>query len=258
MLLLEDRIAIGALVWSDDYWIPTVDLTTAPSTSICYSTSYNSGINWIYIILPVAASTIIWLTLFLPWRLHLVTRLSVPNVDRFTELGESRKDVTAEYTRLLERSTSPFSFLFNDYQRSYSSYKSIYMLVKLINVVLIVILSTSNCLFLNRSAKYTAIIRTACQLVVMTIFLASSLFYQPFIAALSNASDRVSRIAYVLVALFGLLVALDVPGEGILAGPMTTFVEVVSYSFSGYFAIVATCVSSFPPPPVNWRVDDTL
>lgn len=114
------------------------------------------------------------------------------------------------------------------------------MLVKLVNILLIVVLSPNNCLFFNRSPSSIAIVRSGSQLAVMTVFLGLSLRVQPFMAALSNASDRVSRIAYVIIALLGLLVALDIPGVTILGGVVATLVEVVSYSFSGYFAVIAT------------------
>jgi hypothetical protein len=151
-----------------------------------------------------------------------------------------------------------------EYRRPYASYKTIYMMIKLVNVLLLVIISTSNCVFLNRSPTYVAVVRSSCQLVIMSIFLAASFIVKPvssrlifthhsdsfhfiyrlcttqFIWQLSNSSDQVSRLAYAVVALFGLFVALDLPGSAIFGNQLMILVEVTSYLSSGYFALIST------------------
>lgn len=80
------KLAIGAMAWTSDFWpVPNPYLTTdnpvfvplgdptvfyAPD-AFCYKTTMliPSGIhnfNWAYVILPVAISTLFWLTFFLP------------------------------------------------------------------------------------------------------------------------------------------------------------------------------------------------
>lgn len=107
-------MSISALVWGDDYWTVPVDDLANLNGPRCYTTKIDSNsFNWAYILLIVAGSTIIWLTLWLPYRLYTVTRLVAPKVDRYTELGLPRKDCAEEYERLVELDQSPFNFLFN-------------------------------------------------------------------------------------------------------------------------------------------------
>lgn len=68
--------------------------------------------NWAYLILPVSAFTIVWLTFFLPWRLYWVAKKEAPVVDPWTEMGEKRKDLNGEYQKLVDVDRSPFSFLY--------------------------------------------------------------------------------------------------------------------------------------------------
>jgi hypothetical protein len=69
--------------------------------------------NWAYIVLPVSGWVVCWLTIWFPIRLWNVIGQLVPRVDRYTELGEKRQEVDAEYSRLLERDKHPFNFLYN-------------------------------------------------------------------------------------------------------------------------------------------------
>lgn len=71
-----------------------------------------ANFNFAYLVLPIALSTVCWLTIWLPWRLHRIVQAAAPRVDPYTEFGERRRDVTGEYERLLELDTSPFSFLY--------------------------------------------------------------------------------------------------------------------------------------------------
>ena len=136
------KIAISALVWTSDYWpVPNPYLTSdspapaplGPSNTFyeplnfCYRTTMLRpagflglrNFNWAYIILPVAALTVGWLTIFLPWRLYRLAVDSAPVPDHFTELGERRKDLNVEYQRLIDRDRSPFSFLYRGALRGY-------------------------------------------------------------------------------------------------------------------------------------------
>lgn len=128
------KLAIGALVYTDDYWPVTNPYTLydsdAPSPpplgaastfydpmDFCYRTTMKrrqgvENLNFAYVLLPIAAVVILVLSLWLPWRLWKVVEQEKPTVDGWTELGEKRRDENAEYERLLEVDPSPFSFLY--------------------------------------------------------------------------------------------------------------------------------------------------
>lgn len=112
MYLPLSKISIGALAWSSDYWALPYDPYTlygdnpvipplgpadefyAP-LDFCYKTTMRipSGLNyfnWAWVIVVVAALTVVWLTCWLPWHLYRVVEASVPKVDKYTELGELR------------------------------------------------------------------------------------------------------------------------------------------------------------------------
>lgn len=122
------KLAIGALVFTDDYW-PIAnpylatgqdkpDLGTAreafyPPLDFCYRTSMRrDSIDWTFLLLPISALVILTLSLWLPWRLWSVINCEKPKVDAWTELGERRRNLNAEYQRLLDVDPSPFSFLY--------------------------------------------------------------------------------------------------------------------------------------------------
>lgn len=128
------KLAIGALVYTDDYWPATnpytlydSDTPSPPplgpastfydSMDFCYRTTMKrrqgvKNLNFAYVLLPIAAVVIPILSIWLPWRLWKVVEQERPKVDRWTELGEKRRDEDGEYERLLEVDPSPFSFLY--------------------------------------------------------------------------------------------------------------------------------------------------
>ncbi|GAA5993201.1 hypothetical protein JCM10908_004503, partial [Rhodotorula pacifica] len=124
------KLAIGALVFTDDYWpvanpyLASGQDTPNPSPlgpdkefyaplEFCYRTTMRSDtINLAFVLLPVAGIVILALSIWLPWRLRSVINHEKPRVDAWTELGERRRDRNAEYQRLLETDPSPFSFLY--------------------------------------------------------------------------------------------------------------------------------------------------
>lgn len=114
------------------------------------------------------------------------------------------------------------------------------MLVKLVNILLVVLLTKDNCIFRSYTASSLTVIRQASLLGFMTLFLIADTFSKPFIDMISNNSDRVSRIGFVVLALLGLLVALNVPFKATLAGPITIAVDIISYGFNLYFSIIGT------------------
>lgn len=114
-----------------------------------------------------------------------------------------------------------------DYRRRWASFKAIYLLIKLANILLIVIISKNNCLFRSRTAVYLSVVRQGSLLAFMTLFLLAMVVSKPFVDLCSNNSDTVSRVGYVLIALIGLLVALDVPGKEVLNGGCLIAVNVI-------------------------------
>lgn len=123
------KISIGALVWTSDFWaienyyastdspevssLGALDVFRDP-LDFCYTTSMRrAGFNWAIPILIVAAVTVLVVTIWFPLRLWSVVRREVPRVDPYTELGERRKDIKAEYERLLQHDKSAFSFVYN-------------------------------------------------------------------------------------------------------------------------------------------------
>lgn len=114
------------------------------------------------------------------------------------------------------------------------------MLVKLVNILLIVLLTKENCIFRNHTRARLSVVRQATLLVFMALFLLADTISKPFVNYISNNSDRVSRIGFVLIALIGLLVALKVPGNGAFGGWVLVLVSVVVYGFNGYFTVIGT------------------
>ncbi|BGP65895.1 hypothetical protein NBRC10512_004184 [Rhodotorula toruloides] len=251
------KLAIGALVYTDDYWPVSNPYTLydsdAPSPpplgpaatyynpmDFCYRTTMRrrqglKNLNFAYVLLPIAAVVILVLSLWLPWRLYKVIEEKKPKVDGWTELGERRKDENAEYERLLEADPSPFSFLYCDYRRSWACFRSIYLVVKLINVLLVVLIQKDNCAFRSFSATHLSVIRQGCLFAFMCLFCVLSAVSSPFLDIPSNSSDLVSRFGYVILAMLGLLAAVKIP----YTDPATIAVNVVIYGFSAYFIVIS-------------------
>ncbi|PRQ70885.1 hypothetical protein AAT19DRAFT_11042 [Rhodotorula toruloides] len=188
-----------------------------------------------HVLLPIAAVVILALSLWLPWRLYKVVEEEKPKIDGWTELGERRKDDNAEYERLLEADPSPFSFLYCDYRRPWACFRSIYLVVKLINVLLVVLIQKNNCAFRSFSTTYLSVIRQGCLFAFMCLFCILSAFSSPFLDIPSNSSDLVSRLGYVILAMLGLLAAVKIP----YTDPATVAVNVVIYGFSAYFIVIS-------------------
>ena len=111
------------------------------------------------------------------------------------------------------------------------------MLVKLVNILLICLLTKNNCLFRSHTSHSLGIIRESSLLGFMAIFLLADTVSKPFLGYLSNNSDRVSRIGFVAIAFIGLMVALGVDGEAALGGAVLILVEVITYLFNIFFAL---------------------
>jgi len=198
-----------------------------------------SDFNWAWIIVPTAASTILWLTIYFPIRLWQVIGKSVPRVDVYTEMGEKRGDIEAEYERQLLLDRNALSFLYNVYRRKWAGFKAIYMAVKLANVLCVTIFSKDNCLFRNSKRQHIDVIRQIVQLSMMTAFLGLQTIASPNLDRIMNNSDWISRSGYVLISLIGLIAAINVSKSAMLNGWVVLLVTGTVYAFNCYFAVVS-------------------
>lgn len=126
-------MAVHVLVWSQDLWVvpnpytnatsfPPIVPTLGPSNvyrdplDFCWTTTMDRNqVNYAPFLVIIAIVTVATLAIWFPIELQRVVKMSVPKVDRYTELGRRRNNVEldGEYQRLLLRDHSPFAFLYN-------------------------------------------------------------------------------------------------------------------------------------------------
>ncbi|GEM10952.1 hypothetical protein Rt10032_c13g4969 [Rhodotorula toruloides] len=262
------KLAIGALVYTDDYWpvnnpyiMYDSDSPSPPplgpastyfdSMDFCYRTTMKhrqgfKNLNFAYVLLPIASVVILTLSVWLPWRLYRVIEQEKPKVEGWTELGERRKDKNAEYERLLEVDPSPFSFLhcgaslilvfdLSSFLGGPQIIADHGLIVKLVNVLLVVLIQKNNCAFRSFAANHFSVIRQGCLFTFMCLFLGLSAFSSPYLDIRSNSSDLISRFGYVILAMLGLFAALKFPHTD----PATAATNVVIYGFSAYFIVIS-------------------
>ncbi|GAA6010574.1 hypothetical protein JCM11491_002978 [Sporobolomyces phaffii] len=256
------KLALSALFWERGYW-PSELFGTATVDDQCFTTvprGHRGGtFNCAIVILPVAFAVLVTLGGWFPMRMFRVVERSKLAVDRWTELGELRRDKRGEYERLLDKDPSPYSFLYREYRREWASFRSIYMSVKLVNVFIVVLISADNCVFLDRySESKLDVIRQATLFVFMTAFFALDVYSRPQLDEISNRSDRISRLGYVGISLCGLLVALGVPGRRFWDGSAIVVINAFSYSFNFYFAMVGTQIARRFIKRVRRRLDFSI
>ncbi|GAA5907037.1 uncharacterized protein JCM6883_006120 [Sporobolomyces salmoneus] len=235
------KLSLSALFWERGYW-PSELFDSDPQNDRCFTTIPlgGNGFNSAIVIFPVALLVLGLLAGWFPIRMYRVVQGAKPSVDEWTELGELRRDKKGEYERLLDRDPSPFSFLYREYRREWAAFRSIYMLVKLVNVFIVVLISTDNCVFLNFDETKLDIIRQGTLFAFMSAFFLLDVYSRPQLDKISNRSDRISRFGYVGVSLCGLLVALSVPGKSVWDGSAIVVINAFSYTFNFYFAIIST------------------
>lgn len=183
------KVCVGALVWSSDFWaIPNPyvstdnpDLATdtpegrRAQSDFCYTTTMEAqNFNWAWLVLPFAGLTILWLTIFFPIRLATAVSRAVPKVDPFNDMGEKRRDMDAEYERLLEEDKHPLAFIYAFYRRPWCGFKSVVMAIKLANVLALTILSKDTCLFRHTKRSTMNIASQVVQLDVMVCLLCTA------------------------------------------------------------------------------------
>jgi hypothetical protein len=96
------------------------------------------------------------------------------------------------------------------------------------------------------------------QFALMSAFLLSGVVARPFLASIANNSDVVSRVSYVTVNLFGLLVALNVPRKELLNGVLLEVVTVLALAIVCYFAIIGTLSAQRIVKRLQHRLDFSI
>jgi hypothetical protein len=245
------KLSLDALVWSSDYWpsnannqFATDPITWRDPADICYTTTMRKDeFNWAYIIMTVAAMAVILYTLWFPYQMRRTISTLLPRVPQYNELGHKRSkdDLNAGYIRLLQRDSSPLSFMYQAYKREWGNYKPLYLLFfKFSNIFVISVFVQDNCLWRKYDAKKIAVVQQCILIVMQTILLIVHIAVRPFIDQISNRSELVSRVGYVIDDLIGLFVVTQVKhAQKIDAGLLYT-VYVFTYGGNIYFALANT------------------
>ncbi len=131
------KFSIDILAWQASWWpVPnpySYDSDTipdlpplGPSTiyrdplDFCWTTTMRKDeFNYAYLLIPSAALSIIFYTLWFPYRMVMVIRQMLPRVPKYNELGHKRSaaEMEKEYYRLVGNDKSPLNFMYNAYRR---------------------------------------------------------------------------------------------------------------------------------------------
>ncbi|KAG9029422.1 hypothetical protein FRB95_005315 [Tulasnella sp. JGI-2019a] len=260
LYLPVSTLTVHALVWTSDFWPvanPYLNATTfppvvpplGPSTEFrdpldfCYTTTMRQdSFNWAPFVIICSLLSFASVTVYVPIRLWLTTTRCLPVVERFSALGRPRNEIEMEheYQRLLDRDPNPVSFLYNDFRRTWGTYKSIYLVMKLVALLTVAVIDPNNCLFRNNSRTTIAAIRQSVLLAEMIIALIMQSVLVPFVDPISNASEWTSRAGYVVTSLLGLISVLKPSTATLLTGPVLYIVYIVNYGLNLYFALIHT------------------
>ncbi|KPV73435.1 uncharacterized protein RHOBADRAFT_55175 [Rhodotorula graminis WP1] len=245
LFLPLSKLAIGAVTWTDDFWVVEnpydalgvdgpapaplgpADMYYAPM-DFCWRTTMRRrdgarNINAAYALVPLAVVVLVLLALWFPWRMWQLVRREAP-------------------------------FLYRDYRRKWAAFRSIYLIFKLVNVILVVLIQKNNCLFREYGETYLSVVRQGCVLGLVALFCIASAISSPYLTRISNSSDIVSRIGYVFLALLGLLSALSAPGTD----PAVIAVNVVVYSLNIYFTLIGLGLSQRLVKKARRRLDSSI
>ncbi|KDN51310.1 hypothetical protein K437DRAFT_221651 [Tilletiaria anomala UBC 951] len=254
------KLSVDALTWSSAWWVVAnpytadVDNPSLPPLGdahlyrdpldFCWTTTMRKDeFNFAWIILPFAILSILFYTLWFPYRMLVTIKAMLPRVAEYNELGHKRSEAAMQekYYLLLSRDKSPLNFMYNAYRRRWGFYKPLYILCfKLVNTFIIAFFTKSNCVWRSFAAKTMLVSQQIVLLVVMSILCVIHFFLQPFVDAISNRSEMVSRFGYVATAIIGLLVALQVDGSTVYNTTILYIVEGVMYTLTIYFSLAGT------------------
>lgn len=265
------KLAVDALVWSADFWPTNQGQTSShPDDSAvwrdakdyCYTTTMRlDGFNWAWVILPLAAFTVLCYTIAWPLYMGTVILRMRPVFGRYNELGikRSRQDMRAEYDRQLASDKSPLRFLYNGYRKEHAAYLPIHIIAfKLTGVLIVCLVAQGNCLFHNKDGMSMLVAQQVALIFFQLCLLALHLSTQPFNDAVSNRSELFARVSYVATATVGLLVALRVNGSNIWNSYIMWILQGISYGSSAYFALVTTAFVAHATKRVQNRLDFSL
>ncbi|KAK0549905.1 hypothetical protein OC845_002888 [Tilletia horrida] len=270
------KLAVDTLVWHIDFWVfnPTQGSQDLPSSlpplgdsdhyrdplDFCYTTTMRKDkFNFAWLLLPVAVLSLIFFTIGLPIRMVQVLRRLRPHVSEYNEMGLKRtpEEMDIEYQRLLGKDKSPLIFMINGYRRRWAFYKPIYILCfKFTNVLVISSLTRNNCLWRFQHAKTMQLVQQGILIGLMSFLLGIHVYIKPFVDMISNRSEMVSRICYVLTALLGLVVALR--GSSVYQSTLLYIVLGCSYLFNFYFALAGTSIFEHAVKRAQQRLDFSI
>ncbi|KAJ7630901.1 hypothetical protein FB45DRAFT_833713 [Roridomyces roridus] len=271
-------MAIHVLVWSSDLWVipnPYTNATTFPPQvpplgpsseyrdplDFCWTTTMKRDeVNWAPALVILALIVIGSLTVWFPVALHRIIKQSVPEVDRYSELGRLRssKEMDNEYYRMLSRDRNPFSFLYSGFRRNWGTYELVYLLAKLSALLVVAVIDSDNCFFRSLSRTAVPITRQVLLLLLTLGFFAAQCMLGPFLDPMSNASEWISRLNYVTTAALSLAVALNVPGQDILNTYVLYAVYVITYGFTFYFTIINKSLMQQAIKRLTRRIDFSI
>lgn len=271
------KLAFDAVVWNVDYWpldaqgkatkSDTVQHPGDPSLwrdplDFCYTTTMRRDqFNWAYVVVSVAALTIISYTLWFPYQMRRTILTLLPRVPEYNELGNKRSkdEIDAEYTKLLQRDSSPLNFMYNAYKREWGNYKPLYLLLfKFSNMLLISVFTQNNCLWRRFEAKTMLITQESVLIAVQTVLLIVHLVVRPFLDEISNRSELVSRSGYVINSILGLLVALQLKDSQLYNTWVLYIVYAFTYSGNIYFSLAGTSWMGHLVKRLQRRIDFSI
>ncbi|KAF5385209.1 hypothetical protein D9615_001490 [Tricholomella constricta] len=269
---------VHVLVWSQDLWVvpnPYTNATIYPpavpplgpaneyrdALDFCWTTTMKRNqVNYAPVVIILAAIVFIFLTIWFPIALRRVIKVSVPKVDKFTELGRPRNNIAmdGEYHRLLSRDRNAFAFLYSGFRRGWGTYESTYLGAKLSTLFIIAVIDPDNCLFRSLSRSHLPIVRQVLLLVCTIGFFVAQCIFAPFLDPVNNASEWTSRLNYLSTSTVALIVVFDIPAENIFNTYIlytlvklhnlqlnlrrwlmtTSSIYIITYGLSFYFTII--------------------
>ncbi|KAK7064260.1 hypothetical protein R3P38DRAFT_3301834 [Favolaschia claudopus] len=227
----------------------------------CWTTTMRRDeVNWAPVIIILAAFVVISLTVWFPLALRKIILVSVPDIDRYSELGRRRnnEEMDSEYHRLLDRDLNPFVFLYNGFRRNWATYEAIYLFAKLSALLVIAVIDPNNCLFRSFSRTAVPLVRQVTLLVMTLGFFITQCVVAPFLDPVNNASEWVSRLNYVITSATALAVAANVPGKDIINTYVLYLIYVITYGFSIYFTLINTALIQRAVKRLTRRIDFSI
>ncbi|PWN89441.1 hypothetical protein FA10DRAFT_145352 [Acaromyces ingoldii] len=250
------KLCMDALTWNADFWPVANPYLTEENPNppalgdphvfrdpldFCYTTTMRRDqFNWAYVVIPLAVATLMGYTLWFPYKLRKAIKSLLPKVHEYNELGIKRTpaEMENEYQRLLDRDSTPLNFLYNAYRRQWGNYKPLYILCfKLSTLLIISIFTKDNCIWRTKNTRLVLVIQQTVLICLQAVLMAAHIIVKPFVDPISNRSEMVSRVGYVLTATIGLLVALQVQGSTVYNTTILYIIQAFSYTGNIYFSL---------------------